>query len=372
MRIVAVLGNGSSIPYNPDLAMEPLTERVLRSFAEVPGNVDQVAEALLRLAEAADREPLDRRRTFEDLFGPIERLGSGLRALRDLASLMGAASEVRAAFLTAVRFGEELRRRTVGAALDVVANLSYGQGAQGMEKVISLVRWLAGEAGAEGTVRIFTLNYDALIDAAALDLNQSNPEIGVSDMAQGFDGGLLEVVLGQRVPAYPLRDDDEYTNRIVIYHIHGSLQWVRSEGQVWKVDDLDRLREMSYWRLYAEGQASVEPVVILADQKIRAIEADPFAWAYRRLSRELRAAQGILIGGYGFGDEPLNRVLRQEINRNGCPVLVVDRRADQDEYRNEVLETLSGGSQRVRMALVARLRVYAQGFPDAVAELEWE
>lgn len=126
----------------------------------------------------------------------------------------------------------------------------------------------------------------------------------------------------------------------------------------------------TYWTAYGNGQSSAEPVVILADQKERAVQQDPFAWAYRRLARALDGAHGILIAGYGFGDVPLNRVLSSHVGRSTCPVLVIDLKGDEGAYREWVLDRLTTAPQ-TREQLQTRLRVYVQGLPDAVEDLSW-
>ncbi|MDF1597269.1 MAG: hypothetical protein P1T08_14420 [Acidimicrobiia bacterium] len=81
MNVVALVGNGCSMSYNPDLAMEPLTKLILARFAESDSSVAEVQRALTTLAESSNKDLPARVAVFEELFGPIERLDRGLGAL---------------------------------------------------------------------------------------------------------------------------------------------------------------------------------------------------------------------------------------------------------------------------------------------------
>jgi hypothetical protein len=182
---------------------------------------------------------------------------------------------------------------------------------------------------------------------------------------------------------HPLRDDEEYIaggsqdRSVVLYHLHGSIAWLREQsGLTWKAHSLDRLRELDYWRTFGRDQALLSPAVVLTDQKQAKVQVDPFAWSYRRL----RAALGqdrrerpdrILIAGYGFGDEPLNAVLRNFLPYTSCPVVVIDKRATTDELKDLVLKG-AAASARDRSLLEPRLRLHVAGLPDAIQHATWQ
>ena len=55
MDVVALIGNGCSISYNPALAIEPLTKHILSRFAESESTVEEVQRALATLAESSNK-----------------------------------------------------------------------------------------------------------------------------------------------------------------------------------------------------------------------------------------------------------------------------------------------------------------------------
>lgn len=381
MNIVAVLGNGVSITYNPDFALVPLTNEILRRFAKQKIQAFEVQRRLSQLARAARPTDPDAPLLFEDLLGPFDRMADGIDAMRRLAPYVPGGTSHREELKSAARFGRRLFRRATGTALGVITEFSHNQGEVAWQRAGEVVNQLAVAAGHEGTVRIFTLNYDCLADSAALRLQDDlDSPVMVSDMADGRSQHRLQILKAgsnRRVLANPLRDDEEYLHgdcSIVIYHLHGAIDWVRdANGQVWKVGSVQQLRRKNFWRLYSRGLASVSPVVVLTDQKSAILAKDPFAWAYRRLRNALRTQDqldAVLIAGYGFGDEPLNRVLADTLPDVGCPVFVVGRNDDDELLREQILGQLSvGGTRRAR--LIERLAVFGDGLPEALDRVDW-
>lgn len=382
MNIIAVLGNGTSIAYNPEFGLSPLTGEIVRRFGMQRITAFEVEKRLSELARAARPTEIEGPLSFEELLGPFDRMADGIEAMRRLTPFVPGARRHRESLEKAAVFGRNLYRRSVGTALDVVADLSQGQGDQSHSRASAIVRHLAEAAGEGGTLRIFTLNYDCLIDSAALDLDDDpDSPVSVSDMADGRSREPLQVlrVGGRRkVAAHPLREDEEYRNGscpTIIYHLHGALNWVRdSDGRVWKARSVDTLRRLRFWRKYAQGLATVSPVVVLTDQKTPFLGKDPFTWAYRRLRNAITDSDDrpdlIVIAGYGFGDEPLNWTLSEAVPQAECPVVVIGLHEDEDQFRAMILDRLSLRG-RARTAVSGRITVLGDGLPEALDRVEF-
>ncbi|MDF1597268.1 MAG: SIR2 family protein [Acidimicrobiia bacterium] len=240
-----------------------------------------------------------------------------------------------------------------------------------------------------GTTRIFTLNYDALIDGAAIEVrDQKSKRIRLSwkrgivlgDMAQGFGQETVDIVPDGPATAYPLRDDDEYKPaNLLVYHLHGSLQWLRrNDGSIWKVDHIERMRELDFWVRYGRGETALEPVVVLADQKARAVELDPFRWAYDRFEDALRSADKLVIAGYGFGDLPVNRALARGLENAQYPVQCIDYTDDVAGFKASLASRIAGEepgakatAARLAKGFARTLRVSGLGVPAALDDLSW-
>jgi hypothetical protein len=122
-----------------------------------------------------------------------------------------------------------------------------------------------------------------------------------------------------------------------LYHLNGSVAWHRAaDGLVYK-PRLQAVREEKLLEAWAAGNTDRGlPAVILGDLKTRYTEQYPFSTLYDELHRELLNESLVVVGGYSFGDRPLNRALGRYLSRNtqnrlliwnpaGTPDLYLDR-----------------------------------------------
>jgi hypothetical protein len=100
-------------------------------------------------------------------------------------------------------------------------------------------------------------------------------------------------------------------SEIILYKLHGSIDWTRDEaGNLVKTDNKG-----------ARTAGKDLPLIFGTDRKLEA--ADPFlfyAYEFRRCTLE---AKVILAIGYGFGDDHINKMLRQAIKTEPAMKLAV-------------------------------------------------
>ncbi len=152
----------------------------------------------------------------------------------------------------------------------------------------------AGIAERRRAVRLFTINYDTLLeDALAL---------GSFSHWDGFTGGAV----AYRSHRYG-QDEPESGYRAHVIKIHGSIDWhLGTDDRVWRVRDGD---------LYPERLA---PVLIFPQfTKYLATQRDPFAAQFDLFRRALGSGtENVLaICGYNFGDEHINQEIELALLR---------------------------------------------------------
>lgn len=187
-----------------------------------------------------------------------------------------------------------------------------------------LKRWMCPEDQAQGDyysglrrlqehlnypLHVFSLNYDMCVE-----------RVGVSDFVieSGFDGfGPRHLWDWERFeqsdsgpPSLP---------QMYLYKLHGSINWKRDAGR-----NLFRVEQI-------ENVASDQMDIIFGrDFKLQA--ADPYlfyAYQFRRFTLD---SQLILVIGYSFGDDHINRIIAQAFeNDPDRKLLVVSRCLTQDE-----------------------------------------
>ncbi len=154
----------------------------------------------------------------------------------------------------------------------------------------------AGVQERRGPTRIFTTNYDTLLeDALALSC------IPYWD---GFSGGAVayrSYRFGQ--------DEPESGFRAHVVKLHGSIDWhLGEDGKVWRVRDGD---------LYPTRTARV--LIYPQATKYLATQRDPFAAQFDLFRRALSttADNVMVVCGYSFGDDHINQEIEHAMERPG-------------------------------------------------------
>lgn len=152
----------------------------------------------------------------------------------------------------------------------------------------------AGMAERRGAVRLFTINYDTLLeDALAL---------GCLAYWDGFTGGAVAFRshhYGEPEPSHGFRAH--------VIKLHGSIDWhLDNDDRVWRVREGD---------LYPDAPARV--LIYPQSTKYFATQHDPFAAQFELLRRTLCATSEnvFAICGYSFGDEHINEEIELALRR---------------------------------------------------------
>lgn len=152
----------------------------------------------------------------------------------------------------------------------------------------------AGLAERRRAVRLFTTNYDTLLeDALAL---------GGFSYWDGFSGGAV----AYRSHRYG-DDEPNLRDRAHVVKLHGSIDWhLGEDDRVWRVRDSD---------LYPKKISRV--LIYPQSTKYLATQRDPFAAQFDLFRRALDAREENVLAtcGYSFGDEHINQEIELSLQR---------------------------------------------------------
>ena len=152
----------------------------------------------------------------------------------------------------------------------------------------------AGVAERKGAVRLFTTNYDTLLEDAL--------SLGCFSYWDGFSGGAV----AYRSHRYGENEPDSGYRAHVI-KLHGSIDWhLDDNAHVWRVRDSD---------LYPNKTSRV--LIYPQATKYLATQRDPFAAQFDLFRRTLgTGAENVLaICGYNFGDDHINQEIELALQR---------------------------------------------------------
>lgn len=366
--ITCLFGNGLSVSYNQELSVASLTQSLLNEFSDLSGN--KAANFLAQFArELQAKEGAD----FETLLGPLESFSRAVPYLSGMATLTSQSThQVRRCGRQLARFAREIHQVGIGVVLDHISEQSKGVGKGFDQTIMAVCRQLLLAArldeDRDSMLTIATLNYDGLLPAALTKLHQSS-QCTLRDLGDGRASSWLKASDSHsELESYRIRTIDDLGGNVNLIHLHGSLGWLVNEHteEVWKFSIPD-LRRQKYWSELINGQELLTPKVVLADRKTRVVSDWPFSLAYSMFENRLLRSDIWFIGGYGFGDRPVNTILERaykkarisaQINEIEPPIIyIVDLRTDiMDQARRIFPDSLP----------YCDLWVDQNGFPEAV------
>lgn len=319
---VFMFGNGLSIaPTDGRVNVSDITERLwewlddedLKDFIE---NLQEWAKP-----QMVGLDPEAHNYNFELVAGSLHRLGRSVASLSSLADLGVDAAH---GLLEASEELTALYRRVVAYVLLQIDNAAYDRDEQS-----GIVEWDELNAMAEALtelhreepVAIYTLNYDSLLMSALLEKTQW--------VYDGFRH--LE-----------FNDPLDPWKNIALYPLHGSIGIYTDRTGALHKRSLEDVRNAAVLERWAAGEDNGElPQVVLGDTKDSATLLEPFASYYNQLAGDLAhpGTREVVVGGYGFGDRPLNRTLGLFLSADESHRLR-DWRPHATEHTDEVLDAL--------------------------------
>jgi hypothetical protein len=184
------------------------------------------------------------------------------------------------------------------------------------EKLVSHIRVLQKICGArqpgQPSPWIFTTNYDLAVEwsAEAIGLHVNNGFSGVHNRVfspHNFELGYLNT-LAKGEARFGIYS-------ISLVKLHGSLTW-RAEGDNQIVEEPSRM-VLGTLQKFIAGETSDPDRFLIFPEASKYLQTSAFVFGelFRRFSEFLSKAQSCLIvNGYSFGDEHLNRVLRAALH----------------------------------------------------------
>lgn len=179
----------------------------------------------------------------------------------------------------------------------------------------------------EHPLRVFSLNYDVCVE----DLARGNAEFTIEG---GFGPN------GREKWAWKRFGEESASAKLYLYKLHGSINWKRDEN-----GELTQVR-------YAGNNVSKLQVIFGRQFKLEA--ADPYLLYVSEFRRLTLQARLVLVIGYSFGDEHINKMLHQAFRLHPEKrMLVVDYCRDgaaESERLGAITE--AAGVDRARVTLL--------------------
>lgn len=173
-----------------------------------------------------------------------------------------------------------------------------------------LQKLVAARQPGQASPWVFTTNYDLAVEWAAesIDLQVVNGFLGTHSRRfspQSFDLGFRNI---------QARGEARFgVYNVYLAKLHGSLSWREESGQVFEVPAPLAWQQISH---FLEDDTETELGLMVLPRAAKYMQTVGFVLGelFRRFSEFLARPQScLLVSGYGFGDEHINRILRSAL-----------------------------------------------------------
>lgn len=205
-----------------------------------------------------------------------------------------------------------------------IASADKNRKEEAFNKLVLFLMSFASRTGTRDRLNIFTTNYDRLIEAGADVAGLRLIDRFVGALAPIFRSSRLDIDMHYNPPG--IRGEPRYLEGVARYtKLHGSLDWVNMG------DDIRRIG-------LPFGAKSIEPFLLAAglDNKYSSLMIYPNSakdretaeYPYVELFRDFAAAlcrpnSTLVTYGYSFGDEHINRVIRDMLTIPSTHLVII-------------------------------------------------
>lgn len=274
---------------------------------------DAIERAAKEAAQKAGREAgnlEDQLRAANELLRGLEILGKSTEA-ETLRTELAATLEAFAKSILESEFG--------------IATADEGKRGHAFNVLVTFLMSFASRTGVRDRLNIFTTNYDRLIEAGA--------ELAGLHLLDRFLGTLMPIFRSSRLDLDMhynppgIRGEPRYLEGVARFtKLHGSVDWVQTDRDIRRVGlPFGAGDVVPYLQAPGLKDASAHKLIIYPNAAKDRETAD---YPYVELFRDLAAAvcrpnSALITYGYSFGDEHINRVIRDMLTIPSTHLVVI-------------------------------------------------
>lgn len=287
---------------------------------------NEIADAALKASEASGRE----QGNLEDQLRVANELLRGLEILK---------KDDEAAFLRKqLKNGIQCFSKSILASEAGVVTAGQEKRKKAFNTLVTFLMSFASRTGTRDRLNIFTTNYDRLIEAGA--------ELAGLHLLDRFLGNLMPIFRSSRLDLDMhynppgIRGEPRYLEGVARFtKLHGSVDWVQVDKDIRRIGlPLGATAVTPYLRVAGLGGATAHNLMIYPNAAKDRETAD---YPYVELFRDLAAAvcrpnSTLVTYGYSFGDEHINRVIRDMLTIPSTHLVVISYN---DEPLGRIMKT---------------------------------
>lgn len=273
----------------------------------------EITDAAKQAAEVAGRE----QGNLEDQLRVANELLRGLEILQKNDETNNLRQELQAGMHA---FAQSILDSEAG-----IATAEEEQREQAFNTLVTFLMSFASRTGVRDRLNVFTTNYDRLVEAGA--------ELAGLHLLDRFLGNLMPIFRSSRLDLDMhynppgIRGEPRYLEGVARYtKLHGSVDWVQAGKDIRRIGVPFGAQNIEpYLQAPGLGEATAHQLMIYPNAAKDRETAD---YPYVELFRDLAAAvcrpnSTLVTYGYSFGDEHINRVIRDMLTIPSTHLVVI-------------------------------------------------
>lgn len=216
--------------------------------------------------------------------------------------------------------------------------------------LVSFLMSFAGRGGPRERLHIFTTNYDRLIEAGAELAGMHLLDRFVGTLAPVFRSSRLDLDMHYNPPG--IRGEPRFLEGVAHFtKLHGSVDWVATGEDIRRIglplgaESLEPYLEVPG----PNGASAFQLMVYPNSSKDRETAGYPYVEMFRDLAGALCRPNSTLVTyGYSFGDDHINRVIRDMLTIPSTHVVIISH----DDASNRIIRFYENIGRNAQMSLL--------------------
>lgn len=273
----------------------------------------EINQAAEKAAETTGREKGNR----EDQLRVANELLRGLEILQK--------NDEADALREELQIGMQAFAQSILASEAGIATAAHEYREQAFNTLVTFLMSFASRTGVRDRLNIFTTNYDRLVEAGAELAGLHLLDRFLGKLMPIFRSSRLELDMHYNPPG--IRGEPRYLEGVARYtKLHGSVDWVQTDRDIRRIGlPFGAASVEPYMQAPGLGGATAHELMIYPNAaKDRETTDYPYVELFRDLAAAVCRPNGTLvIYGYSFGDEHINRVIRDMLTIPSTHLVVI-------------------------------------------------
>lgn len=297
--------------------------------------------------ESAERTGRKKANT-EDQIRIINELIAGLRIVRDSTDFSDLSSKLDS-LCSELNAKLECFTNNISAIESSIAAADPEKRVAAFNKLVMFIMSFASRTGTRDRLNIFTTNYDRLIEAGADVAGLRLIDRFVGALSPVFRSSRMDVDMHYNPPG--IRGEPRYLEGVARFtKLHGSLDWINVGDDIRRIGLPFGAKTLKPFLEVAGLSEDYSSLMIYPNSaKDRETAEYPYVELFRDFSAALCRPNSTLVTyGYSFGDDHINRVIRDMLTIPSTHLVVIDY----SDSTGRIMEKFEQWGRQSQMSLI--------------------